>query len=260
MNLIEIMNNRIKAGQPFVLATIVRKKGSSPRSEGAKILVFPDGNFSGTIGGGKFEKLVIDDSVGLLKSSSQQLLKKYKFTGSGQDATGMACGGEAEVFMEVYARPNRLIIFGGGHIARDLVSLAAESEFKITIIDDRDDILQAYDKSVDTIKTDSEYQKDLPVLGSDCFIVIVTRSHVLDRTILENVIKHDCAYIGMIGSRAKIKQLFKSLEDSGVARDRLDKIYTPIGLAIGGEGPYEIAVSILAELIAVKNRAEKFIR
>lgn len=247
------IHKRHAAGQPFVLATIIRTAGASPRKVGAKMLIFPDGTISGTIGGGNFEKLVIDDCLDLFKTGAGHLLKKYSFSKKGEGATGMSCGGEADVYMEMSAQPKKLIIFGGGHVGRELARLAAGSGFMITVVDDRPDILNDYQPPVAVIQTDPDYKDNFPVLGSDCFVVIVTRSHVIDHSLLQRILEHECAYIGMIGSKAKVAKLFANLEKSGIDRSRLDQVYAPIGLHIKGEGPYEIAVSILAELIAVKN-------
>ncbi len=253
MDIIQELHDKHRSGQPYVLATIVRTAGASPRAPGAKMLVYPDGKISGTIDGEVFEKLVIDDCLNLMQSNDTHLLKTYRFAESGKDATGMACGGEADVFMEAGARPKRLVIFGGGHICRDLVRLADGSGFVISIVDDRADILSVYGGSIHTIQTDASYNDNFPQLGSDSFVVIVTRSHDIDHDILKRVISHDCAYIGMIGSRAKIAKLYDSLVESGIDRTKLERVNAPIGLNIKGEGPYEIAVSILAELIAAKN-------
>ncbi len=256
MDIFEEIHNRKKAGQLFVLATIVNTAGASPRAPGAKMLVYPDGKISETIGGGTFEKVVIDDCLDLLKSGGDHLLKKYNFSQSGEAPIGMSCGGEAEVFMEVSAKPKRLIIFGGGHVCRDLVRLALGSEFLITVVDDRPDILSAYDRPVTVVQTDPGYRENLPSLDGDCYVVIVTRSHQHDQPVLEQVINKGCAYVGMIGSKAKVAKLLSSLKASGVDRALLQQIHAPIGLNIKGEGPYEIAVSILAELIAVKRGAD----
>ncbi|UCE67586.1 MAG: XdhC family protein, partial [Candidatus Zixiibacteriota bacterium] len=148
------INCKIAAGKPFVLATIVQTAGSSPRRPGARMLVYPDGSIYGTIGGGKFEKLVIDDGVGLLNGNQETRLKIYKFTGEGSDSTGMSCGGEAKVFMEKYGKPKRLVIFGGGHVGRDLVKVAKDLDFSITVVDDRKDILESYDPGIKTVLTD----------------------------------------------------------------------------------------------------------
>lgn len=253
MNIFKEILNRQKAGQPFVLATIVKTSGPSPRDAGAKMLVYPDGSISETIGGGTFEKLVIEDCRELLRGNTKHLLKKYNFTDIGEDATGMACGGKAEVFMEVCNRAKRLIIFGGGHIGRELTRLAATSDFSLTVVDNRPDILQNFDESVNTILTDPEYRDNSPTFDSDCYVVIVTHSHNFDQPILARVLKENCAYIGMIGSKAKIAKIYASLEKAGFDRIQLEQVYSPIGLNIKSEGPHEIAVSILAEIIAVKN-------
>ncbi|UCD16817.1 MAG: XdhC family protein [Candidatus Zixiibacteriota bacterium] len=255
MDIFNEINTRQKAGQPFVIATIIRTAGASPRAVGARMLVFPDGTIFGTIGGGSFEKLVIDDCLRLMKSDTHHLLKKYRFSPAGEDATGMACGGEAEVFMEIGGRPKRLIIFGGGHIARELVRLASGSAFSITVIDDREEILSQYKEPVSTVLTNNSYSEQFPALDKDSYIVIVTRSHKFDQPILARVINEDCAYIGMIGSKAKVAGVYASLEETGIDRNSLERVHAPIGLDIKAEGPYEIAVAILAELIATKNRA-----
>jgi xanthine dehydrogenase accessory factor len=252
----EIVSLR-ESEKSFVLATIVRTAGASPRAAGAKMLVFPDGSISGTIGGGTFEKMVIDDCLQLMESGTRHQMKRYAFSQMGKDATGMSCGGEGEVFMELNAPPKRLYIFGGGHICQSLVGLANKSDFLVYVIDDRPDILSAYQPPVRTLRTDTGYRECFPALDSDSFVVIVTRSHMYDEPVLAQAIKEDCAYIGMIGSKAKIRKMFASLEKSGVDPARLEQVHAPIGLDIKGEGPYEIAVSILAELIAVKNQTDR---
>ena len=206
----EIVRN-ISEGSAFVLATIIQTAGSSPRQAGAKMLVYPDGSIFGTIGGGNFEKLVIEDCLGLFNGNDTDLLKKYSFSREGEDATGMCCGGEAKVFMEKHGRSGKLIIFGGGHIGRDLVSICRNLDFSITVVDDRKDILDNYDSGVRTILTDESYGDNFPALDNNCYVVIVTRSHDCDRIILEKVLRHDCSYVGMIGSQRKVSSVFQSI-------------------------------------------------
>ena len=257
MDIYREIAKRRDAGKSFVLAAIVRTAGSSPRQVGARMLVFPDGSISGTIGGGNFEKMVIDDCLSLLEGKGNHFMKKYSFSRTGPEATGMCCGGEAEVFMELHGRPLRLIIFGGGHIGGELTKIAAGLEFKITVIDDRQDILDQYSAPIETVKTDMDYEHNLPTLDGGCYVVIITRSHPIDKLILERVVGQDCTYLGMIGSKTKIKKMFSTLKEEGTEGSLLDKVHAPIGLDIGAEGPYEIAVSIAAELIAVKRKKLK---
>ncbi|UCC43580.1 MAG: hypothetical protein JSU65_10630, partial [Candidatus Zixiibacteriota bacterium] len=160
MSIYEEIYLKKKEGQCFVLATIVRTSGASPRAPGAKMLVHPDGSISGTIGGGAFEKLVIDDCLELMRSGESHLLKRYSFSQMGKDATGMSCGGEGDVFMEVNSSPGRLIIFGGGHVCRDLVRLALGSDFLITVVDDRPDILSGYSSPVTVVQTDPSFTEN----------------------------------------------------------------------------------------------------
>lgn len=245
------------SGKPFILATMVKTAGSSPREAGAKMLVFPDGSISGTIGGGNFEKMVIDDCLGLFESGNSNLLKKYRFSQTGPDSTGMCCGGEAEVFMELSGKPDRLIIFGGGHIGMALSRIAGDLDFQITIVDDRQETLDQYRSSIKTILTDVDYKQNFPILDNGCYAVIVTRSHKCDKSVLEQALAFDCAYIGMIGSKTKVARTKGALRDQGFDEGKLSAIHAPIGLDIGAEGPHEIAVSIAAELIAVRRKASE---
>jgi xanthine dehydrogenase accessory factor len=254
MDIYREMAEKKESGQVFVLATIVAITGSSPRDVGAKMLVFPDGSISGTIGGGKFEKTVIEDSLELLKGDLLHILKKYRFTENGPEATGMYCGGEAEVFLEVSAQPKRLVVFGGGHVGREIAKLAAGLSFRITIVDDRQEILDDYRPPVETILTDPDFNDNFPSLDENCFVVIVTHGHAGDQSVLAKVLKEKCAYVGMIGSKAKIAKIYSSLQESGMDKALFDRVQAPIGLHIGAEGPYEIAVSIIAEIIAEKSK------
>jgi len=255
----EEINRNLAAGKPFVLATIIQTAGSSPRQTGAKMLVYPDGSIFGTIGGGNFENLVIKDGVNLFGNKESTLLKKYSFSREGSDSTGMCCGGEAKVYMEKFGASKRLVIFGGGHVGRDIVKVCRNLDFSITVVDDRPEILDGYDSGIDTIQTDNRYSENFPALDGNCYVVIVTRSHDFDRIVLEQVLQSDCAYVGMIGSRKKISKVFQSLRDNGISEEKLSKVLAPVGLDIGGEGPYEIAISIAAELIAaVKGKLAQF--
>lgn len=244
----------IDSGQPVAVATIVRRAGSSPRDVGAKMLVYPDGNILGTIGGGKFEHCVIQDSLELLKGPGRGSLKHYRFSHQGEDAIGMTCGGEAEVFIELFHAPSRLFIFGGGHVGRELARLAAGSNFLITVVDDRPEILDSFDNSAITHQADDGFLDHLPQIEGRDYIVIVTRSHKYDRELIKRYVTRRRAYLGLMGSKAKIKQLFDWLKELGLSDDQLSQVRTPIGLDIKAEGPYEIAISILAELIAVQNQ------
>ena len=257
MGIFQEISDKIAAGEPFVLATIVKTVGSSPRRVGAKMLVFPDGSISGTIGGGIFERMVIDDCLGMLRDGRNHLLKKYKFTEEGPEATGMHCGGEAEVFMETNGNLDRLIIFGGGHVGRGLVRVASGLNFRITVVDDRPEMLEQYKPPVETILTDPDYNENFPKIDDNCYVVIVTHGHKCDQSVLGRIIDKDLAYVGMIGSKSKVAGTFSALKKEGTKEAYLRKVHAPVGLDIGAEGPYEIAISIAAELVAVRKELKK---
>jgi len=257
MDILQEVAKKKAAGEPFALAMIVQVKGSSPRQPGARMLVFPDGTISGTIGGGYFEKLVIDDCVSLFAGDSDSLLKTYRFEKEGPEATGMSCGGQAEVFIERFAQQEQLIIFGGGHIGRDLARLARPMNFSITVVDDRPEVLNRFQPPIKTIATNAKFTENFPQLNSQSYVVIVTHGHRGDRDVMRQVLKQPCAYIGMIGSKAKIATVYSSLEKEGFERNLFDQVHAPIGLDIGGEGPYEIAISIIAEIIAVRKKKHR---
>jgi xanthine dehydrogenase accessory factor len=247
-------------GLLFAIATLVSVAGSTPRQAGARMLVYPDGSISGTIGGGNFEKLVIEDALKLLTGTQKSILKSYNFEETGPDSTGMICGGQAQVFLEKSDIPDKLIIFGGGHICRDLVKIASGLNYKIIVVDERQDILAQYSAPIETRLTDTNYQTNYPEIDAKSYIVIVTHGHRCDKDVLAKVANSNCAYIGMIGSKAKIGRTFKDLEDTGVSPQALARVHSPIGLDIGAEGPFEIAVAIAAELIEVRRKALKNIR
>lgn len=244
---------RIQQGQQFVVATIVAVKGSSPRRTGAKMLIFSDKTIIGTIGGGRFEKMVVDDAMVLFDNEAHHVKKTYRFTETGINATGMNCGGEAEVFMELLGNDVKLTIFGAGHIGCALATIATTVIKQITIVDDRQENLDNAPEHINKTLSGAEYLGNLPALDGNSYVVLVTRGHTTDLAVLSNVLKSDCRYIGMIGSKAKMVKMKSELEGDGFTQQEISKIKTPIGLDIGAEGPEEIAVAILAEIIAIKN-------
>ncbi len=255
--LYEELGALVSKGELFALATIVRTAGSSPRRAGAKMIIFPGGKISGTIGGGKLEATVIAEALDLIGSTEGNRLKTFRFTKSGPDAIGMTCGGEADLFIEVFRGPLTLFIFGGGHIGRELIRLAIGSGFSSVLIDDRSEILECYDAVITTHMAGENFETDLPEISDDAYVVIVTRSHKTDTIILRGLINKELTYLGMMGSKAKISKIFIALKEDGFEQAALDRIHTPIGLDIKAEGPYEIALSIMAELIAVRNGLTK---
>lgn len=246
----------LRSGRRIAVAGIISSKGSTPRKAGAKMIVTMEGESFFSIGGGPFETIVIKEAQELLKQGGTAI-RKYSFH-EGEGSVGMTCGGDAEVLIETLHPPEKLIIFGAGHIGGFLAEMARRAGFEVFLVDDRKEMRASVEKtpSIHFILTDRSYSTDLPGMDDRSYVVIVTRCHETDRASLLSVINRNVPYIGMIGSKRKREELFKKVvSEDGVAPDLLKNVKCPVGLDIGSETPEEIAVSILAEIISVKRKA-----
>ncbi len=259
----EKLAEHVRRGRTVVVATIVSSRGSTPRKVGAKMIVQESGAIDFTLGGGAFEALVIEDAKEAIRSGEAGI-KCYRFLPVGENATGMTCGGEVEVFLEVVRRAPRLVVFGGGHIALPLVRFAHDVGFRVLVIDDRPEFAsrERFPNADEIVLAEGGFARaDVPLEPED-FVVIVTRCHQTDEASLRSVLGEDRepAYVGVVASRRKAKVLLARLAQEGVPRERLEEIRTPIGLDIGAQTPEEIAVSILGEVMAVRaGRAAGFL-
>ncbi len=245
---------RIKAeGEEAALVTIVSATGSTPREEGAKMLVRADGSILGTIGGGSLEARLIKEAIKVIAQGKPKQLRTG-LTAKEMEADGMLCGGEVEVFIEPIMTPPTLYVFGGGHISLSLARMSKLLGFKFAVIDDRPDFANA-DRfpEADTIIAE-DFAKSFPKLKVDksSYIVIVTRNHQYDDIVLEWAVGTKAKYIGMIGSQNKNKAIFSHLLTKGITKKQLDRVHAPIGVEINAQTPEEIAISILAEIVKVR--------
>ena len=243
----------LNEGKSFAVGTILEVKGSVPQKSGTKMIVFSDSTIEYTIGGGPFEAQVIHDSIELMKNGGSSEIKKYELT---EDSLGMFCQGVAKVLIECFHPEANLIIFGAGHVGYAFANLASElGAFNITVADDRPEFADAvrFNGSINVVLTDRDYEDNLPDVDANSMVVIITRCHPTDKGLVKRYATSDAAYVGMIGSKSKRKILFKELEKEGVPIEALDKVHSPIGIQLGGKEPAEIAVSILAEIVKVKN-------
>lgn len=245
----------LSAGERVAVATVVRGRGSRPRSAGAKMIVRGGGRSLFSIGGGALEASVIADCREVLAGGSATL-KRYELTEAGHESVGMTCGGSMEVFIELQEPPQRLVVFGAGHVGRALAGAAAVAGFSLLVVDDRADWLdvRAFPEGVAFHRCERDYASDLPVLrGSDC-VAVMTRCHATDVAVLLRVARVAPRYVGMIGSKRKVVTAFEALEREGVAREWLDTVHAPIGLDIGAQTPGEIGLAVAAELVqALRN-------
>lgn len=237
----------------LVVASVIQTSGSTPRAEGAKMIVYPDGSFSDTVGGGVFESLVIQDAL-LVYETRKSVVKRYSFNESGTDAIGAVCGGIAEVYLELVEKRPELIIVGGGHVGRALARVAALLEFDIVVVDDREAFVNPADYSSGVrVRHSKPDYSDLPPVTENSYVALVSKGYPSDEAALRHVIRSSARYIGMIGSRKKIKTVFGNLKNDGFDEKLFDRVHAPIGIDVGSDTPEEIAISILAEIIRIKN-------
>jgi xanthine dehydrogenase accessory factor len=347
-----IASNYLSEGQPFVLATIIGRQGSVPRTAGAKMLIAKDGSIHGTIGGGQMESLAIQAALDLFTNGPAQLLT-FDLTGEDASSNDMICGGNTDVLLDLIAPTNEITvvfnawckalnrgrkcyfatlvygnnqkvtdvehcllypegslvgnlppsvssveqllakvrptvgitelteftvirqdhmtlilepsarlrtvyIFGAGHVAKPLASLASMLSFRVTVLDDRAAFANPERfPDADEIRVIEDYGGAFAgvTIEANDFIVILTRGHIHDKTVLGQALRTKAGYIGMIGSRRKRDTIYSKLIDEGFSREDLDRVHSPIGMNIGAETPEEIAVSIIAELIQTRSRS-----
>jgi xanthine dehydrogenase accessory factor len=260
--MIDLMETWLEARRnrrPCALATVAAASGSVPREAGAKMLIHPDGSTFGTIGGGRFEALVIADALQSLQSGAP-VLKTYPLHEGRDDSFGAICGGEVTVLIEPPPPCPRLTLVGAGHCARAIAHLAATCGFRITVIDDREDLTRRETfPEADHLVTDESMTAYLAgrEWTSEDAVVLVNRSHGLDKEALRVLLP--CAqtigYLGMIGSRRKVRRVFDELKADGSPVLPEHRVFAPIGLDLGADTPEEIAVSVLAEILMVRRRA-----
>jgi xanthine dehydrogenase accessory factor len=241
-----------KEGKSFALATIVQASGSVPRHEGTKMLIFPDGTFEWTIGGGEVESLVIQAGQEALKDGKTKLLH-YNFNDPERGDPGV-CGGEMDVYIEPIRPKVTLLIFGMGHIGKAIAHLGSWLGFRVIAADDRaDTILEGNTPDVDE-RIHCEIA-DLPKhveVTDQTFIILATRGVPIDVAGLPALLRSPAAYIGVIGSRRRWETTAHQLQEMGVPEGEILRVTSPVGLEIHAETPEEIALSILAEIIMIQ--------
>jgi len=244
----------LRGGRVLVVATLSSSHGSTPRRTGAKMIVCGWGETFFSIGGGAFEALVIEDAKEAMRTG-RGFEKEYRFTEQGDEATGMVCGGLARVLFELVTPPLPLVIFGGGHVGRELAHLTARLGFEVTVVDDRPSYLEEerYPGGVRLLRAERDFSTGLPEIPPGGYVAVVTRCHKTDLAAVRHVVGRGAAYVGLIGSRRKIRTVLERAGETGASSEDLREVRGPIGLPIGAESPEEIAVSIAAEMIAVRH-------
>jgi len=244
----------LEAGEPVALVTITGSTGSTPQRVGAKMLVYADGRTVGTIGGGCYENDAFWKAREAIKAR-RPMNVKYELSDDFAEESGLICGGQMEVFIEPVEPAPDVYIFGAGHVGYHLARMAHDTGFHVRIIDDREKFADSdrFPDGVDVIVDDIPSWLQANQLPPTAYAVIVTRGHRHDLDALRALVPGGVRYVGLIGSRAKVRRIYDALREEGASPDALSRVHAPIGLDIGAITPQEIAVSILAELIAVKH-------
>ena len=243
----EELKNQQKRG---AICIVIDTSGSTPRKHGSKMIVFEDGTIYGSIGGGSVEKDVAEKAVGLMAEGVPA-----KFTFNLEDDLGMHCGGTMEVYIEPINPAQKLLLFGAGHIGKAVAQFARDLEFSISIIDPRENIFTP-EMLHEYHCINEDYFKAIEAFPFDgnTYCVIVTPKHLYDEEILGKIARKPHAYLGMLGSHRKVEMARQRfLDEKVLTPEELDAVDMPIGLKFNVQTPQEIAVSIIAKLIDVRN-------
>ena len=248
------LSEALRRGEEVALVTIVSSTGSTPQRVGAKMLVYSDGRTVGTIGGGCYENDAFWKAREAIKNHAP-LNVKFELNDDFAQETGLVCGGQMEVFIEPVEPSPELYVFGAGHVGYFVVRMAHEVGFKVHVVDDREKFAstERFDAGIDVVVDHIPTWIETHQLPPTAYAVIVTRGHTHDLAALRALTASPLRYLGLIGSKAKVKRIYDALIEEGLSPDVLKAVHAPIGLDIGAITPQEIAVSILAELIAIKH-------
>ncbi len=255
MDLFEEIVKMRRAGRRGALATIVHTNGSIPSYESSRMLVREDGSIAGTIGGGCVEAEVWAAAKEVMQKESPRKMV-FNLNNEASYDNGLICGGTLEVFVEPILPQPTLYLFGGGHVSTAVAKAAQAAGFGIGVVDDREafankerfpvaqEIFTSYEDAFEKIQP-----------NASTYLVIVTRGHKDDMRVLAWAVRMDARYVGMIGSKRKVLSVYKALESEGYKPEEFEHVFAPMGLEIGALSPEEIAISIVAELVAVRRGA-----
>ena len=254
---VQLLKNRKKVA----LCTVIEKRGSGPRDVGAKIAVSEDGEIVGTIGGGNLERVLVEEALKALKvGKSKKIVFSLREGVERRDAvkTGLICGGEITIFIDVIEPKPRLIIIGSGHVGYPLAKLADILGFEIVIVDDNRELAtrECFPMAKEILVGDFTEILDKVEVRPDDFVVIVHGEPEHDYLALKKMLEKNVRYIGLLGSKMKVAKLKERLKGEGVGEDVFKNLYAPVGLDIGAQTPEEISISILAQIIKIRRPKE----
>ncbi len=280
MNDLELYHKAISlldGGQHVALVAVTATTGSTPGKLGFKMLVFDEGkSTAGTVGGGLVEAKMIEEAAKLLDRPARRTFR-FELAGTGQDEKGI-CGGSVELIIETFdatalpvlaeraraaeeglTQAPKVILCGAGHVSYYIARYAKGVHFRVTVCDDRSEYAnpQRFPDADEIVVENAERTFDKMRVDDRSYIVIVTRGHKSDTTVLEQALKTRARYIGMIGSKRKTLTILEKFREQGVPQGQLDRVYSPIGVSIGAVTPEEIALSIVCELVKIRRLGDE---
>ena len=246
----------LERGEPAALVTIVSTTGSTPQRVGAKMLVFGDGRLVGTIGGGCYENDAFGKAREAILHRRPQLVH-YELDDDFAQETGLICGGQMSVYIEPIEPSPELYVVGAGHVGHSLANLAHEVGFRVHVVDDREKFAnrERFPHAAEVVTEDIPSWIERTPLPAHAYVVVVTRGHNNDLDAIRALAPRDLRYLGLIGSRAKVARIYDQLKEEGARLDALSHIHAPIGLDIGAVSPEEVALAIMAEIVAERRGA-----
>ena len=252
-NLIRILGEAIDGGKSAAFVIVISADGSTPREAGAKMLVFESGSIEGTVGGGALEALAIKQAVACIKKGAGG---KFVFDLNPDGNTGMICMGRVEIFIDVYKNPLKILILGAGHVGMKIAEAAEMAGYPYLVADDRPEFAnkERFPRACAIILERPHKAVARAGVDKNTYVVIVTRGHALDRECLETVMRTKAPYIGMIGSADKVREIFRLAGKKKLYPLRDKRVYSPVGLNLGGKTPGEIAVSVLAQIVMLHHK------
>ena len=251
-NIFEILADLQKTGVPAALAIVIKTEGSVPRKPGTKMIIFGDGKITGTLGGGDLENKVIEQALETIREGTPRIVSFTLDREKGK--LDMMCGGTVEVYIEPVLPSAKLIIFGAGHITRSLAPMMKRIGFQVSVVDDSPDFLKKeYFPDIENV-----HIEDMEVFAGSVssdpktYIIVLSRGFSRDKAVLNQLLRKEFRYIGMIGSQRKIEAMIEELQKEGIPKEAFPMLKSPVGIDIGAETPEEIAISIAGEIMAIK--------